>query len=98
MRLALRCPALFYGTLLVSSYHYAETREDKRDETSALVTRGQAIRALNEALADPVQATSDDNIAAVINLAGHEVGAPSIHHIRVPLGARYEQLVLTFVR
>ena len=73
MRLALRCPALFYGTLLVSSTHYADTRKDKRDETWVLINRGQAIQALNEAVADPNQAISDENIAAVINLAGHEV-------------------------
>lgn len=75
MRLALRCPALFYGTLLVSSTHYAATRIDKRDETWILDSRGRAIRALNKALADPDQAISDENIAAVINLAGHEVCA-----------------------
>lgn len=75
MRLALRCPALFYGTLLVSSTHYAATRADKRDETWILDSRGRAVRALNKALADPDQAISDENIAAVINLAGHEVSA-----------------------
>lgn len=43
MRLALRCPALFYGTLLVSPTHYAATRVDKRDETWILDSRGRAI-------------------------------------------------------
>lgn len=83
MRLALRCPALFYGTLLVSSTHYTATRVDKRDETWVLVNRGQAIQALNKALADSDQAISDENIAAVINLAGHEVSAsiyPQLKH------------------
>ena len=75
MRLALRGPALFYGTLLVSSTHYAATRDDKRDETWVLVNRSRAVQALNEALADPDQAISDETIAAVINLAGHEVSA-----------------------
>lgn len=92
MRLALRCPALFYGTLLVSSTHYAATRVDRGAETWILISRGQAIRALNEALADSDQATSDDNIAAVINLAGHEVSASLLYSSCIPSQA---QLALT---
>lgn len=67
----------------MSSSHYAATRIDKRDETWVLVNRSHAIQALNEALADPHQAISDENIAAVINLAGHEVSAvtfPQLKH------------------
>lgn len=66
MRSALNSPALFYGTLLASSTHYAATRVDKRDETLVLDSESQAIQALNKALADPDQAISDENIAAVI--------------------------------
>lgn len=77
MKLALRCPALFHGTLLVSSTHYAASRKDQRDETNVLIHRSQAVLALNDALADPELAVSDDNIAAVINLAGHEVSTQS---------------------
>ncbi len=60
--------------LIVSSTHLSLTRQDKRDGTSMFMYRGQAMQALSKALADPVTAVSDENIAAVINLAGHEVG------------------------
>lgn len=73
MRLAVEAPALFYGTLLTSSSHYAVTRDDPRDETITLVNRGRVIRALNDALADPKRAVSDECITGVMNLAGYEV-------------------------
>ncbi len=61
----------------MSSTHYAASRKDQRDETNVLIHRSQAVLALNDALADPELAVSDDNIAAVINLAGHEVSTQS---------------------
>lgn len=68
--IALTDPALFYTTLFIPTGILVANGQ--MDLGRALWLRGQVVAALNEALDDPVRATSDAIISAVGKIAMHE--------------------------
>ncbi|KAK0882159.1 hypothetical protein LTR87_004114 [Friedmanniomyces endolithicus] len=64
--------ASFHAVLLVATTHYRRQRGAHVHAIDPLQLRGMAIREINQALEDPVRATSDQLIAAVAHMACFE--------------------------
>lgn len=65
--------ALVHAVLAHSASHLASLRHNRNDSLQAIEHKMAAIRLVNEALGDPVKATSDENVSAVMRLLTFEV-------------------------
>jgi hypothetical protein len=70
-----RSRALFHTVVVVGARHLDFLRQSTSfsDSQLALGHKGRAIRELRDALADPAQASSDENILAMLWMASAEI-------------------------
>jgi hypothetical protein len=71
--MAIKDPVMFECLLRNSTYSLAELSPDVSRASAALYYRGNVLRQVKEALNDPIRASSDQTIAALLDLMRDEV-------------------------
>jgi Fungal specific transcription factor domain len=65
--------AMFHALICTAASNFTTAQGGRRPRYWEIYHRGEALRLINVALSDPVEATSDATIAAIIYVSGFEV-------------------------